>query len=70
MPAKPKPSNDPTERQRQYILAREAHEAALDQIVLDRHAGRVPAIGQGALDVLARRVNETRAALEEMTVTS
>ena len=68
MSAKPERSDDPQELQRQFILAREAYEAALDQNTLDRHAGRVPSVGEGAVAVLAKRLEQARAAVEAITV--
>ena len=69
MPSKPRPSDDPVERQRDFIRKREEYEAALDQNSVDLHDGRVPTFGEGALAVMARRVEEARAAVEEIDLT-
>jgi hypothetical protein len=68
MPAKKRPSDDPAERQRQFILAREAYETALDQNSVDIHDGRIATYGVGAIEVLAKRVDAARAAVEEMKI--
>ena len=66
MPRKQRPSDDPEERQRDFVRKREEHQAALDQNSIDLHDGRIPTFGEGALAVMARRVDEARAAVEEI----
>ena len=60
MPRRIQPSDDPAERRRNLIVATERYRSALDQNALDRHAGRVPTYGAGALTVLERRVAEAQ----------
>jgi len=66
MPAKRRPSDNPAMRKRELILALVEYESAQHQNAADRRAGRIPRIGNGAVQVLAKRVTEARAAVLEI----
>jgi hypothetical protein len=61
---RPKTSTDPDVLRQELRDATDSYRRALEDEVADRRAGRMPRLGGGTIQVLARRVAQAQANLE------